>query len=79
MHLFYISSIVYTEEENVYVYIPSKKSIEGSAGLRLELKITTTDFRSCHKVPLFVLCFRNACICRKNNYNADNIYGYKLF
>ena len=50
MHLFYISSIVYTEEENVYVYIPSKKSIEGSAGLRLELKITTTDFRSCHKV-----------------------------
>ena len=38
------------EEENIYVYIPSKKSIEGRDGLHLELKITKTDLRSCHKV-----------------------------
>ena len=50
MHIFYISSIVYTEEENIYVYIPSKKSIKGTDGLHLELKITKTDLRSCHKV-----------------------------
>ena len=41
---------IYRRRECICIYIPSKKSIEGSAGLRLELKITTTDFRSCHKV-----------------------------
>ena len=48
MHIFYTCNIA-TEEENIYAHIPRTKSIGGD-GLHVELQITKTDFKNCHKV-----------------------------